>query len=289
MKISRRTQFIFVLLVASVVGPALLLARSNTSDRVLSPVAQSKFSSLIYESSPQPTPSPLSFGQLNSLYGPCTRLPVLMYHHVQDDQVAQKEGYLKLNVSPATFRSQMQYLKDKGYAVLTFKDLDNFFDAGAGLSQRAALLTFDDGYEDFYTQAFPMLREFNFPAALFLPTGLVNNPGYLNWGQIQEMASSGLVLFGNHTWSHRAMNATADIVTREITTADAQLANYGLNIPKAFAYPYGAVSKLATDELIKDSYTLAFATTPGSTLCKKQRLDLPRVRIGNVNLNYYGL
>ncbi len=294
MKVNRQAQFIFLLLIAAGVGAVLFLTRPQTSDRILSPVAQSKFPSSAPTPTPtpppkpSPSPSPLSFAQLNSLYGPCTRLPVLMYHHIQDDQVAQKGGYLKLNVSPTNFHSQMQYLKDKGYAVLTFKDVDNFFDAGMGMPQKAVVLTFDDGYEDFYTLAFPILREFNFPAALFLPTGLVNNPGYLNWGQIQEMANSGLVFFGNHTWSHRSMNAAASIVSSEITTADTQLANYGLNIPKVFAYPYGSIGKFALDELTKDSYTLAFSTIPGSILCKKQRLNLPRVRIGNTSLSYYG-
>ncbi len=289
MFVNRQSRFIVVLLIAIGVGTVLLLNRPLTSDRTPPPVAQATFPSLTPTPSPKPSPQPLSVGQLNSAYGPCTRLPVLMYHHVQDDQLAQKEGYLKLNVNPTHFRSQMQYLKDKGYSVLTFKDLNNFFNTGAKIPRRAAVLTFDDGYEDFYTQAFPILRQFNFPAALFLPTGLVNNPGYVNWGQIQEMANSGLVFLGNHTWSHHSLATDSAVVVKEISTADQQLTSRGWDNPKVFAYPYGTTTKFAKDELGREGYTLAFSTVPGSTLCKKLRLALPRVRVGNNGLGYYRL
>ena len=81
---------------------------------------------------------------------------------------------------------------------------------------------------------------------MFVPTGLVNNPGYLTWDQILSM--NGSILFANHTWSHKNVEVSAATMQNEISTADTQLADHGLNNPKVFAYPYGldtnAVRKL---------------------------------------------
>jgi len=65
------------------------------------------------------------------------------------------------------------------------------------LPKKPVLITLDDAYEDNYFNAFPILKEFNFPALFLPPTGLVNNPDYLNWMKINQMR--GLVYFGQHT------------------------------------------------------------------------------------------
>ena len=124
---------------------------------------------------------------------------------------------------------------------------------------------------------------------IFTPTGLLNNPGYLNWEKIQEMAGSGLITFGNHTWSHRNVGGAASIVETEITTADTQLTDHGLNNPKIFAYPYGLESNNATKDLTKLGYKLAFTTVSGRVQCAKKKFDLTRIRVGNTSLSSYGL
>jgi peptidoglycan/xylan/chitin deacetylase (PgdA/CDA1 family) len=82
-------------------------------------------------------------------------------------------------------------------------------------------------------------------------------------------------------------NVAAD--TKEITTADLQLTERGLDSPKVFAYPNGTVGKNAAAVVSQGGYALAFTTQHGSTLCKGQRLVLPRIRIGNAKLSAYGL
>src|SRR4030042_5222800 len=76
---------------------------------------------------PTPTPRPLTFEELNALYGPCVRLPVIFYHHVQDMDAAKEKGQQNLTVSTDTFISQMQYLKDKGYVTLGTNSITDFF------------------------------------------------------------------------------------------------------------------------------------------------------------------
>lgn len=261
---------------------------SNAYDKQAS---QSALSALTATPPPTPTPkpTPMSFADTNKLYGPCVVLPTLMYHHVENLDKAKTEGHASLTVGTENFRKHMQYLKDKAYNVLSMTSLLDFFDHGTAIPKKSVLLTFDDGYEDFNTDAAPILREFGFPSTMFIPTGLVQNPGYLQWSEIKDLSANSKVQMSNHTWSHHNMAASSAVIQKEIGTADTQLTQAGLNTPKFFAYPYGLTSKQAVSYLSQTGYLIAFTTEHGSTLCKQQRLTLPRIRVGNAPLSSYGL
>ena len=237
---------------------------------------------------PKPSPKPLTFADLNSAYGPCVNLPVLFYHHIQNMDVATAAGQQNLTVGTGTFISQMQYLHDHGYITVATNSLTDFFDKGIPVPHGAVILTFDDGYEDFYVNVLPILRQFGFRAVMALPTGLVGNPGYLTWDELSQAASSNVEII-NHTWSHAALGGnSASNVEKEVMTADTQLTSRGYNQNKAFVYPYGSYDNYAVGFLQSHGYTMAFTTESGSTLCKQQRYALPRIRIGNANLSAYG-
>lgn len=264
----------------------------------LADISKSKFESVLNKKlstpiptvvpspSPSPTPRPLTFSELNALYGPCVRLPVLMYHHIQSKEAAVAAKQTSLSVYTDVFKSQMEYLKSKNYTTATMTDLVNFFDSGVPIPAKSVLLTFDDGYQDFFTDAYPILSGLQFHATMFVPTGLIQNPGYLTWGEISSM--NPWILFGNHTWSHKSVLAAASVMEKEISTADTQLSEHSLNSPKVFAYPYGPDNLTSENYLNSLGYKAAFTTTPGNVLCKKQRFNLPRIRIGNTTLSYYG-
>lgn len=236
-----------------------------------------------------PTVRSMTFAERNSKYGPCVELPILMYHHVEDEKVAKENKRTGLNVPPETFRKQMEYLKTKNYSIVTPTQLISFFDNGSSLPKKPLMITFDDGYVDNGDLAFPILRELELKATIFVPTGLMENNNYLTWAKIDEMKSSGLIYFGNHTWSHTNMGKNYETDKREIGTADNQLSEKGLNANKIFAYPYGAESAAATKVLNELDYKLAFSTHPGRVQCKADRLNLLRIRIGNAPLSAFGL
>jgi peptidoglycan/xylan/chitin deacetylase (PgdA/CDA1 family) len=192
-------------------------------------------------------------------------------------------------VTPEFFRKQMEYLKTKGYTTVFPDDLVDFFDKGVALPAKPVLITLDDAYEDNYTNAFPILKEYGFKATIFTPTGLIQNPDYLNWQEIKEMSDTGLVYFGNHTWSHHPSTGTPEVLKKEISLADIQLAEKELNTAKIFAYPFGNPSQGAEKVLTDMGYKLAFTTVHGTMMCKGKRFELPRVRMGNSELNKYGL
>lgn len=225
---------------------------------------------------------------MNERYGPCVRMSVLMYHHVKNLDEAKAMKQEKLTVSPEIFRKQMEFLRDKGYKVIGINELVAFFELGQEIAKRSVIISFDDAYEDSYSVAWPILKGFGYTAMVFTPTGLMENPNYLSWQKIKEMAESG-IYFGNHTWSHHSAKGTIEEISKEIDSADKQLAERGLNQNKIFAYPFGAANSQEVKILDEKGYKLAFTTKRGNILCQKQRLALPRIRIGNANLGAYGL
>jgi peptidoglycan/xylan/chitin deacetylase (PgdA/CDA1 family) len=233
-----------------------------------------------------PTPKPLTFAEMNAFYGPCVQLPTLMYHHIQTKEAAVANKQTSLTVNTDIFSGQMQYLKDRNYNIVSMNDLVNFFENDTPIPKRSVLLTFDDGYQDFSTDAFPVLANLGFRATVFVPTGLINNPGYLTWDEINRL--NGSILFANHTWSHKSVLTEKSAMEKEISLADTQLSDHGINGPKVFAYPYGPDNIAAETYLESMQYKAAFTTKPGNILCKKQRYNLPRIRIGNSPLSGYG-
>ena len=239
-----------------------------------------------------PTKAPIkqmSFSEMNKIYGPCAKVPVLMYHHIQTAKEASVKRQTGLTVTPEDFRKNLEYLKSNNYTVVSLSDLVAFFDSGKDLPVKAVVITLDDAYEDNYSQMWPILKEFGFKATIFIPTGLIQNPDYLSWNQMKEMSSAGLIYFGNHTWSHHSSSGTSEVLEKEISLADTQLAEHGENQSKIFAYPYGNPSSGAKVVLQKLDYKIAFTTVHGSIQCKGKRYELPRIRVGGSNLKTYGL
>ena len=232
--------------------------------------------------------SALSFDELNKTVGPCVKLPVMMFHHIEEEADAKVKGQTGLNVTPEYFRKDMEYLKTHGYTTIFLNQLADFFNTKTPLPKKAVAITLDDGYQDNYQKMYPILKEYGFRATIFTPTGLLQNPDYLTWQNIAEMSSSGLVYFANHTWSHHPSSGSVATQDKEISLANTQLSDHGQDPNKIFAYPYGNPSKDAEIVLAKYNFQLAFTTRHGSIMCKGQKYELPRIRIGNAPLSSYG-
>jgi peptidoglycan/xylan/chitin deacetylase (PgdA/CDA1 family) len=229
--------------------------------------------------SPTPTPKP-TISYIND--GPCKNIPILMYHHVNSYTGDQKTS-ASLTVSAEVFAGQLDYLLQKGYSVVSLDDLAN-------APPKSLVITFDDGYEDNYQEAFPLLRARRLKATIFLATGLVeSSPRYLTWPQIREMQSSGLVTFGNHTWSHPSLvNKSRDLIFQEIKTAQDQILSFTGRPAAYFAYPYGGNTALIESILTELGFKGAVVTF-NRWQCEKKPYQLGRLRIGNAPLSVYGL
>lgn len=214
-------------------------------------------------------------------YGPCKWIPILMYHHIDNNSGS-------LYVDPATFSSQMEYLIQKGYTTVTLAEVVSGLNGGQ-LPQKPIALTFDDGYRDFFSQAYPILRQKNLKATVFLITQLMEGVDYLTWEQAREMIGNALITVGDHTLSHRGLGSlTEEQIKDEIVSSKNILENQlktGINV---FAFPYGIYNQTAAKYLQEAGFVAAVTTNYGVS-CAKAPYSLRRIRIGRSTLSGYGL
>jgi peptidoglycan/xylan/chitin deacetylase (PgdA/CDA1 family) len=229
---------------------------------------------------PTPSPTPLS--------GYCLRVPVLMYHHIQPQQMAIDKKETSLNVDSGTFDQHMAYLVSQGYTTITADQLVNALISHSPLPAKSIVLTFDDGYKDNFEYAHPIIQKYNLTAHLALATGLVGGENYLSWDQVRQMAGSGRWHIINHTWSHYSLGrGDSAKITYEVTTAKQQIQDNTGQSTDIFVYPYGTLGGFGT--LKELGVKGAFSTIPGQLQCDSILFQLRRTRVGNSPLSSYGL
>ncbi|MCL6593658.1 MAG: polysaccharide deacetylase family protein, partial [Alicyclobacillus sp.] len=121
------------------------------------------------------------------------RVPILEYHditYIPHDPWA---------MSPSQFAEEMKYLHDNQFHVMSLDELYAVMQGRASLPARPVVITFDDGYESNYTNAFPILKQYRFPATIFMISGFVGRSGFLTKDQLLTMANSGLIEVESHT------------------------------------------------------------------------------------------
>lgn len=205
-------------------------------------------------------------------------LKVLCYHKIGVPPPGSK--LKELWVSPEKFRAQIKYLMAKGYSTLLFSDLKKLHASGPPLPGKTVLITFDDGYENNYLHAWPILKELGAKANIFVvfnTMGKVNlwhDPASEPWvnmatlEQLKEMQSSGVMEYGSHTMSHPHLSALPPgDAAWEIAESKRQLeAAFGREMC-AFAYPYGdgAYAPAIREKALEAGYTFDFSFRQGKT------------------------
>lgn len=227
--------------------------------------------------------------------GFCLQVPVLLYHHIQPQSIAEEKGQTSLNVDSGIFDQQMGYLATKGYHTISAEELVNALTAHTQLPANSIVVTMDDGYLDNYVYAYPVMQKYHLIGNLMVPTGLLGNTSgtnsYYSWDQLKEMVGSGIMFAYNHTWSHYAMaSGPTDKDIFEMKTAQEQLQQHLGKVYPLFVYPYGSGQTLGwVQQLVKaNGFVAAFSTLGGRYDCEGNILYLPRIHIGNAPLSSYG-
>ncbi len=166
-------------------------------------------------------------------------VPVLMYHAVSDNMW----GIDELFVSPASMEEQLRYLVDNGYEPIWFSDL-----AELEQYEKPVILTFDDGYDDNYTELLPLLRKYNVKATVFMIADAMGMQHKMTEEQVREMADSGLVSIQSHGLTHADMDAMdEETLIRELGESQRILTRVTGRQPSVLCYPTGRYSDLTLE------------------------------------------
>jgi peptidoglycan/xylan/chitin deacetylase (PgdA/CDA1 family) len=189
-------------------------------------------------------------------------IPILLYHKVGSDNDC-------LTVSPERFAKDMEYLAQNGYNTLSLNDIrSRLNNEDAKMPAKPVLITFDDGYLDNYTNAFPILEKYNLKASFYIITGMIGQANRVTTAQIKEMDAAGMGI-GSHTVSHRALGELKpEEAVDELSNSKAALEQMlGKNID-FIAYPCGSYHQDTLSLVRKAGYTGGFSVRQGNALFK---------------------
>jgi peptidoglycan/xylan/chitin deacetylase (PgdA/CDA1 family) len=213
------------------------------------------------------------------------RIPILYYHYIEiNPNPVRDPGRNSLLITPENFEDQMLYLKDHGYTSITLDDVVKGLNDPSTLPAKPIVLTVDDGYEDFYTNAFPIIKKVGVKVTLFaLSRGAEISPGfYLSNNQLKEISRSPFVTVACHTLDHSDLKGRSENFQREqIFGCKSQMEAIIGKPVDHFAYPYGDFDN-TTLRLIKEAgYKTASSTIGGSRQSIENIFQLRRLHIGN--------
>jgi peptidoglycan/xylan/chitin deacetylase (PgdA/CDA1 family) len=235
------------------------------------------------------------FSPLNRMVGAGTRIrvPILMYHSVSENRFGKTHPYFQINTLPSVFASQMRWLRSHGYQTISLKEMLAGLDAGEPLAKKI-VLTFNRGYQDFYSNAFPVLRQCGFGATVYLTTECIRDTpirlegaDYLTWSQVRELHAEG-ILFGSHTATH------ADLLSLDLEQIDYELGfskecleqKLGAAV-NSFAYPWAfpeadpVFVRFLVDLLKSHGFDNGVSTILGRANSSSNRYYLPRLPINS--------
>ncbi|MBI3753106.1 MAG: polysaccharide deacetylase family protein [Deltaproteobacteria bacterium] len=234
-------------------------------------------------------------------------IPVFMYHHV-----SPHKGDM-VSVTPDVFEAQMRFLKEAGYRTLSADEVVGYILSDVEIKEKTVALTFDDGYLDNYVHAFPVLKEYNIKATIFIVTDWVEEasnivrsqesgvrsnetptPSHregkeliatsqadkviLNWDRIREMEGSGLVEFYSHTMSHKKCAELSDEELIRELEGSKKVMEQKLNKPRPYlCWPKGSYTPESVKAAKDAGYTALFTTKRGVVKKGSDRFCIERI------------
>jgi peptidoglycan/xylan/chitin deacetylase (PgdA/CDA1 family) len=207
-------------------------------------------------------------------------IPVIAYHKIDEptDDIRVRGAF----TSPKRFAKQMRYLKKQGFIFYTASRLIEYYLEHHRFPQKAITLTFDDGWKDNYTNAFPILRDLGIKATIFLVPSCIGQVtskvvaegesarAHLSSEDIIEMSRHGIE-FGSHSVNHELLHQLEpQEVEYEVLESKRQIENLLQQPCKVFAYPAGFFTETAQDAVRKAGYIAGFSSVYGPV----EKLDI---------------
>ncbi len=210
------------------------------------------------------------------------RVPVLMYHRVG---IPPDAASMDLTVSPADFEAQVKYFKDLGYKTVSLQQVYDALTGTVQLPGKPIVFTFDDGYQDVFTNAVPILEKYGYFGTFAIATNLLGRPTYAVWDDVITAVKLGMEIV-SHTENHLDLSnpiySEADL-HREIFDSKKILEQKLGTVISFFVYPYGKYNYHVSELLVQAGYKMAFSTAYGIYLNSNNLLAEPRVRVHGQN------
>ncbi len=209
------------------------------------------------------------------------RVPILMYHYVEYVKDKNDKTRISLNTPPEVLEQEIKTLSDAGYTFMTTGELADCLEGKVQLPPKPVVLTFDDGYRDFYTYAYPILKKYHAKATQYVISGFLGQSNHLLVSQLQEIAKDGLVEIGAHTVRHMWLKGLPlKVVSSEVFQSRVALEQLIKKPVISFAYPFGAFDN-QTIEIVKAAgFRTSVSTLPGVEQTQINKFFLFRLRPG---------
>lgn len=199
-------------------------------------------------------------------------VPILMYHHIGN---RPSDSSSDLFVSPQTFESHLAWLAEHGFHTVSL----DAFQHPATLSGKPIILTFDDGYQDAYTQAFPLLKRYGFQGTFYIVTNDIGKDGFVTKDELLTMKNDGMTL-GSHSLSHPDLTKVSALQARreiyESKKALEQILNTDI---QDFCYPSGIFDQNIEEIVENSDYKTAVSTVNDTNATKTNIFRLNRFAI----------
>jgi len=234
---SRYKHLLIPLLIIALFGGTVLFAESTVDISGTTGFVFSSDEARYAEVSPLPEQSPSSVASSTEKL----KLPILVYHIIRPSYESDSPAVKNIAHTPEIFDAEMKYLDDAGYHVVSFGNLENYYRIGKSLPKKPIIISFDDGWNNQYQYAFPILEKYHFTATFFVFTNPIGiNKSFITWEELRNMRDAGMTI-GSHSRSHPYLTRISDPTKlwNEIRGSKEKLEKE-LGVPVTeFAYPFG--------------------------------------------------
>ncbi|MCG2711777.1 MAG: polysaccharide deacetylase family protein [Candidatus Omnitrophica bacterium] len=208
-------------------------------------------------------------------------VPVLMYH-----SIARGAENSRLIVSPESFERQMRFLKKGNYHILSMDEYVALLKENKKPDKRSVVITFDDGFVDNYTDAYPVLKKYKMPATISVVPEWVGKQDMMRWEQIKELNDDELIEIVSHGLSHCPLDTLSkEFVIKELSESKRILEKKLDTVIDYFCYPCGNFNPFVKEMAKLSGYKAALATHPDAKISLNDTYAIRRIRISQSSDN----